>query len=91
MYDYLNNKCSNSKILTTKVIRTCTIQELELLFAKLNDDVVVDILYLVRDPRGMENSREQLKKKKEQIWTPHSQEASLTMNYNLRHACSRYR
>ena len=59
-------------------------------FSKLPDDAVVDILYLVRDPRGMENSREQLKKNANQIWTPHSEETSHTMNYNLKHVCSRY-
>ena len=55
--------------------------ERTVLFAKLHSNVVVDILYLVRDPRGMENSREQLKKNTEQIWTPQSQEMSLNMNY----------
>ena len=60
--------------------------ERTVLFAKLHSNVVVDILYLVRDPRGMENSREQLKKNTEQIWTPQSQEMSLNMNYR-RNVC----
>jgi len=56
----VQNDCRNKKMVAMKLIRFCDITKLKFLVEQLNLDL--KIVHLVRDPRGIANSRHNLKR-----------------------------
>lgn len=78
-----HDQCSSKKVTAAKVVRVCSLLELEPVYRNLQrDQVQLEIFYLVRDPRGVFNSRMDLAGAKRKVSRAKTSEC-LRLDFNI--------